>query len=331
MSGTGSSQTNQHSATNPLSTFEFPNKRRRWADILITGLTDVLILVLSPEGKVLYCGTAVMELLGWNETDILDLHLNDFIIGEDQAAFQRGFEDSIRTNSELVSYVRLKSNPSMKPGLSSSNDILFEIKGYPHFVMEQGPDCKCFFAIAKPYPSRNITMLNTFLDLQTENERLQQRLAALKAQVNAQITPAGQALPSSDSMYATSSLQHGQYTNTFDDTLKNTSLPGYDGNLVGPNYTGEVQQSSEDPEDSSRKKKLKKSHGTEQYVCRKCGRTDSPEWRKGPDGPKTLCNACGLRWAKQMRKFDEPAEETGSNSSQPSSTPGTEGNTISSA
>lgn len=22
-------------------------------------------------------------------------------------------------------------------------------------------------------------------------------------------------------------------------------------------------------------------------------------------GPKTLCNACGLRWAKKMRKFDD--------------------------
>lgn len=29
--------------------------------------------------------------------------------------------------------------------------------------------------------------------------------------------------------------------------------------------------------------KLKKAHGTEQYVCRKCGRTDSPEWRKVGD------------------------------------------------
>jgi PAS domain-containing protein len=72
------SQTN--TISNPLSTFEF-TKRKRWADILVTGLTDVIIFVLSPEGKVLYCGTAVNELLGWNETDILDLRLDDFIIG----------------------------------------------------------------------------------------------------------------------------------------------------------------------------------------------------------------------------------------------------------
>lgn len=25
------------------------------------------------------------------------------------------------------------------------------------------------------------------------------------------------------------------------------------------------------------------------------GTVESPEWRKGPDGPKSLCNACGTR------------------------------------
>ena len=32
------------------------------------------------------------------------------------------------------------------------------------------------------------------------------------------------------------------------------------------------------------------------------GTLESPEWRKGPNGPKTLCNACGLRWAKKEKK-----------------------------
>lgn len=49
--------------------------------------------------------------------------------------------------------------------------------------------------------------LNTFLDLQTENERLQQRLSVLRTQVDSQIMSAGQALPTLNSMYATSSLQ----------------------------------------------------------------------------------------------------------------------------
>jgi hypothetical protein len=62
-------------------------------------------------------------------------------------------------------------------------------------------------------------------------------------------------------------------------------------------------------EGEERGKKKKRRHAPDQFVCRTCGRTDSPEWRKGPDGPKTLCNACGLRWAKQIRKA--PGEEGG--------------------
>lgn len=39
--------------------------------------------------------------------------------------------------------------------------------------------------------------------------------------------------------------------------------------------------------------KKKKMKMTEEYVCTDCGTLESPEWRKGPKGPKTLCNACG--------------------------------------
>ncbi|KAI0109104.1 hypothetical protein GGR51DRAFT_547910 [Nemania sp. FL0031] len=54
-----------------------------------------------------------------------------------------------------------------------------------------------------------------------------------------------------------------------------------------------------DPKTGEKKKKLKIA---EEYVCTDCGTLDSPEWRKGPSGPKTLCNACGLRWAKKEKK-----------------------------
>lgn len=29
--------------------------------------------------------------------------------------------------------------------------------------------------------------------------------------------------------------------------------------------------------------------------CHSCNRNETPEWRRGPDGARTLCNACGLR------------------------------------
>ncbi|KAI8335795.1 hypothetical protein BC941DRAFT_429398 [Chlamydoabsidia padenii] len=36
--------------------------------------------------------------------------------------------------------------------------------------------------------------------------------------------------------------------------------------------------------------------------CARCGTNNSPEWRRGPNGHKTLCNACGLRYSRLMSK-----------------------------
>lgn len=39
--------------------------------------------------------------------------------------------------------------------------------------------------------------------------------------------------------------------------------------------------------------------------CLHCSSTETPEWRKGPGGPTTLCNACGLFYKKLIKKFGE--------------------------
>ncbi|URE05377.1 gata transcription factor [Musa troglodytarum] len=38
--------------------------------------------------------------------------------------------------------------------------------------------------------------------------------------------------------------------------------------------------------------------------CSACGETKSPLWRNGPDGPKSLCNAGGVRHRKKVRKIN---------------------------
>ncbi|KMZ64661.1 GATA transcription factor [Zostera marina] len=37
--------------------------------------------------------------------------------------------------------------------------------------------------------------------------------------------------------------------------------------------------------------------------CTMCGTTKTPLWRSGPDGPKSLCNACGIRYRKEQRRL----------------------------
>lgn len=40
---------------------------------------------------------------------------------------------------------------------------------------------------------------------------------------------------------------------------------------------------------------------TNQKTCADCGTTKTPLWRGGPAGPKSLCNACGIRSRKKRR------------------------------
>lgn len=59
-------------------TFEF-TKRKRWADLLVTELTETILLILSAECHILYCGAAVNELLGWRDDELIDGDLAELI------------------------------------------------------------------------------------------------------------------------------------------------------------------------------------------------------------------------------------------------------------
>lgn len=173
--------------------FEF-TKRKRWADLLIAELTEAIILVLSQDGTVSYCGNAVYDLLGWRDEEVVDKKFTEIMNGEfrlldslyrrlvgltfcnysldrlcsvleeDHAMFQSMFSDSIQQKSEMESYARLQCKTTQlfpiiaTPGnvrqfvAPPPKEILFEIKGYPHFLPETD-EFKCFFAVAKPYPS----------------------------------------------------------------------------------------------------------------------------------------------------------------------------------
>lgn len=64
----------------PAPVFEF-TKRKKWADLLVTELAGTIILVLSPNAEVLYCGAAAVELLGWKEEDVIDTELAHWMHG----------------------------------------------------------------------------------------------------------------------------------------------------------------------------------------------------------------------------------------------------------
>jgi len=160
--------------------------------------------------------------------------------------------------------------------------------------------------------------LNSFLEQKIEHERLLKRVRTLQAQsTNRTLLPHqhqqdpsmlpdhAQSYLYPHAVHHTSHLNPHGYPlslpssiNPSDSRFVNISNVSDRGTLY-PQTGGPLTQHEE--EEESRRKKSKKAP---QYVCITCGRTDSPEWRKGPQGPKTLCNACGLRWAKKARKLE---------------------------
>lgn len=47
-------------------------------------------------------------------------------------------------------------------------------------------------------------------------------------------------------------------------------------------------------------KRYREANNEKRY-CHWCGTTKTPEWRRDPDGPKTLCKACGLERSKRVK------------------------------
>ena len=52
------------------------------------------------------------------------------------------------------------------------------------------------------------------------------------------------------------------------------------------------------------KKRGRKPLDRKNLICYHCSSNITPEWRKGPLGRNTLCNACGLQYAKIVKRED---------------------------
>ncbi|PCH37731.1 hypothetical protein WOLCODRAFT_135811 [Wolfiporia cocos MD-104 SS10] len=298
--GTNTAQT-QSGSPRDAQIFEF-TRRKRWADLLVAELSEAILLVLSGSCAVWYCGAAVTDLLGWREEELVDRDLLELVNADDRAGFSALFRESVETNGSLLAYARLQCKNEVYAAADYAarpREVLFEITGHPHVLPETGK-FQCFFAVAKPYPSRNTAMLNTFLELKMENERLQQRVNSLRAQANTDDAGYSASAPGNAAM------QYGQ-ANPSDRYYGKTIAHAPSANRMDGAFSEHSPESMPPREDdgsdaSGSRKKVKRAFNVgEQYVCVTCGRTDSPEWRKGPLGPKTLCNACGLRWAKKVR------------------------------
>jgi len=156
---------------------------------------------------------------------------------------------------------------------------------------------KCFFTLSRPYPSKALGMLDTFLELKMENELLLRRLR----EYNIDNETVLRSLRGSNTVGTASDTASRRVSLEELRTITELSRSGSaDTRSIPTLFEGTAE-----PDSLSRARRKKSRLEPEEYVCTDCGTVESPEWRKGPFGPKTLCNACGLRWAKKSRKPDQ--------------------------
>ncbi|KAF2135849.1 uncharacterized protein K452DRAFT_158551 [Aplosporella prunicola CBS 121167] len=141
-----------------------------------------------------------------------------------------------------------------------------------------------FFVSAQPYPSSPGAALDRFLGLRIERAMLERERARLRAE--------GAADEEEEGDEAFEEERDGEGG---DD--------GEEGALVVMRMgDAGIPFVVRRPVNETAARKRKREGLPEEFVCQWCDVTSAPEWRRGPGGPKTLCNACGLRWAKAGRK-----------------------------
>ncbi|KAH6692581.1 cutinase gene palindrome-binding protein [Plectosphaerella plurivora] len=359
-------------AGNTLTEF---TKRRNWPAKVVEELRDFL-KILDANGRIRFVSPSILQLTGYTNDEIVDNFLKDFIHADDVGVFVAELNESIASGNPLRMFYRFRKK--------DNTYAIFETVGHAHIAAakfapnphNQSPFCQAVFMMARPYPTKNAALLDSFLEHKMENERLRRRIAELRREEEADneeshkqwlsqsgrsdVTPSESMgppstmpdhpglsrrqsdLPSATPQQQSHTSQPQQQqdasaaltrealegaSHSRPDSLKE-KMARYEGShteriemLTGLRFaegerskgitTGNASPSlvkgdagiaipiDRDPRTGDKKKKLKTS---EEYVCTDCGTLDSPEWRKGPSGPKTLCNACGLRWAKKEKK-----------------------------
>lgn len=329
-------------------------KRRNWSQRVLEELRD-LLHILTPNGRILYVSPSCKTLTGWDPNQLMGRFINEFIHPEDIGIFVKEFNESIASGNPLRFFYRFRK--------ADETWGIFESHGHPHlssdpssFAPPNALNCRGFFIMARPYPTKNAALLDSFLEHKIENERLSKRIAELKREEQEEQddwtkkTESQSGAPSesivTQSVNPSDTASYAQMLPPAKPSISNTALTRqnldevlaasrtenisdkmarYEGAnhletiemLTGLRYrdgersqgisTGDASpllirgdagiQISLDRDGRGPSDKKKKLKLADEYVCTDCGTLDSPEWRKGPNGPKTLCNACGRKWA----------------------------------
>ncbi|KAJ3367268.1 blue light receptor [Allomyces arbusculus] len=331
---------------NPL--FGSFTKAKDWAQKLIDELSD-FIFVLSPQGNIVYVSTSSRAMVGFHGDELVGHHISEFIHPDDACHLSVALQDALthRTPYQLVPRFRRKNAdymilevhgrvmtiaPPAAPGtvllvnvgreypgklspfldsvldLRAENDRLLRRKRH----LDGVPEPPVVVRPAALAEAERAAVDAIALDDADEDDDAspppQHEVAAAAAAARGWGSDGG----SSGGPFGTTAAYW---------SAGGAAAPGAAGApvpLAGPPpvppaanvpVPGSDEAAAAAAAAAAKKRKRRAAKPETDRVCIDCGTTTSPEWRKGPTGAKTLCNACGLRYAKKVKTEKQLARE----------------------
>ncbi|KAK9765810.1 white collar 2 type of transcription factor [Basidiobolus ranarum] len=316
-------------------------KRKNWSHRIIDQLPD-FYYVINPGGSFMYCSPSSLSLVGYSPPELIGRNIVDFIHVDDVDIFVRDIKQSLSEHQFKLFYrfrkkddrfimLEAQGHAYTKGGAeakcfftiarpyplkaTASMDKLLELKLENEVLRQRltrlrGGDDE---DSSSPQPSLNLDFDDNLPDENSYNEEdLRNSLDLRGGRVD---RGASSSTSTSNSNSCSVSKREESSTlpqtpNTASVSKKKVSVVDIQVNVTTANRISFHLFSPPITTYSSQQRKHKIEDDIDR-VCTECGKTDSPEWRKGPHGPKTLCNACGLRWAKKSRR-ESRTEETSS-------------------
>ncbi|SCV69288.1 BQ2448_2308 [Microbotryum intermedium] len=270
-----------HSVKASSTTSEF-TKRKNWSQHIIDEIQDFMH-VLNPAGSFMFATPSIFDLCGWSPDELMNRPVADFLHPDDVEAYLRDFHQALEEGKDLTLYCRFRTK--------DERYVLFEMTGHPYYADLKGAQTpKCFFAMGRPYPSKNQAMLDSFLELKFENERLRQELQVMYRDIEGGSTSTPGERPAGYSIYGGKATTGSKGSSSVIDPATGLVQAGglipSSSNMYGALGIGISANGTKGDGANGEKKKKKPRIEEGEFVCRDCGTVDSPEWRK-------VCHVCG--------------------------------------
>jgi hypothetical protein len=265
-----------------------------------------LAAVLSRSGRLLFVAPSITPLAGYKPEELVGRDLTDFVHVDDVATLRTRLGDPW---SGLAIYLRFRS--------ADSRYLLLEFGAHLLGAETDGGHGGLILAHARPYSGRTQKGVDSFLEHSIDNERLRQRLADVYAEIEGADYEGGQddtadgarlgARLDPDAGLVPEHVLLPSFSNTYG--ALGIGISVHSASSSSPQCHNKRRSTVEGTGTRRKRRKDNNDHssagdgavaegkgrkGGSEFVCRDCGTVDSPEWRRGPLGPKTLCNACGL-------------------------------------